>query len=114
VADSNPATLVASILPLGEALEIRIPRSHRRPFVPTFWTIERGREPKGHVEQTWFAGAHCNVGGGYQQNGLSDEALIWMIARVQALTNLEFNIAAVRQLRTSTLRRQLSILRMDG
>jgi hypothetical protein len=35
---------------------------HRRPFVATFWTIPRGQKPKGHVEQTWFAGAHCNVG----------------------------------------------------
>jgi uncharacterized protein (DUF2235 family) len=69
---------------------------HRRPFVPTFWTIAKGRQPKSHVEQTWFAGAHCNVGGGYPQSGLSDEALIWMIARVQALTDLEFDIAAVR------------------
>ena len=68
---------------------------HRRSFVPTFWTIEKGRQPKGHVEQTWFAGAHCNVGGGYPQSGLSDEALIWMIARLQALTDLEFDIAAV-------------------
>ena len=35
---------------------------HRRPFVPTFWTIPRGHKPTGHVEQTWFAGARCNVG----------------------------------------------------
>jgi len=69
---------------------------HRRPFVPTFWTIAKGRQPKGHVEQTWFAGAHCNVGGGYSDSGLSDQALIWMIARVQALTGLEFDVAAVR------------------
>jgi len=48
----------------------------RRPFVPTFWTILRGKEPKGHVEQTWFAGAHSNVGGGYSNGALSDEALI--------------------------------------
>jgi hypothetical protein len=68
----------------------------RRPFVPTFWTILRGEEPKGHVEQTWFAGAHSNVGGGYSDGCLSDEALIWMIARVQALTGLEFDLAAVR------------------
>jgi uncharacterized protein (DUF2235 family) len=47
---------------------------HRRPFVPTFWTILKGEEPKGHVEQTWFAGAHSNVGGGYSDSGLSDEA----------------------------------------
>jgi uncharacterized protein (DUF2235 family) len=69
---------------------------HRRPFVPTFWTIAKGRQPRGHVEQTWFAGAHSNVGGGYPQSGLSDEALIWMVARAQALTGLEFDISAVR------------------
>jgi uncharacterized protein (DUF2235 family) len=69
---------------------------HRRPFVPTFWTIANGRQPKGHVEQTWFAGAHSNVGGGYSDSGLSDQALIWMIARAQALTGLEFDLAAVR------------------
>jgi len=68
---------------------------HRRPFVPTFWTIVKGQTPKGQVEQTWFAGAHCNVGGGYADSGLSDQALIWMIARVQALTGLEFNVEAV-------------------
>jgi hypothetical protein len=68
---------------------------HRRPFVPTFWTIAKGHKPKGHVEQTWFAGAHCNVGGGYPDSGLSDQALIWMIARVQALTGLEFNVGAI-------------------
>jgi uncharacterized protein (DUF2235 family) len=69
---------------------------HRRPFVPTFWTILKGEEPKGHVEQTWFAGAHSNVGGGYADSGLSDQALIWMIARTQALSGLEFDVAAVR------------------
>jgi len=69
---------------------------HRRPFVPTFWTIEKGQQPKGHVEQTWFAGAHCNVGGGYADVALSDQALIWMIARVQALTALEFDVQAIR------------------
>ena len=69
---------------------------HRRPFVPTFWTVTKGQQPRGHVEQTWFAGAHSNVGGGYSQTGLSDQALVWMIARVRALTNMEFDIAAVR------------------
>jgi hypothetical protein len=68
---------------------------HRRPFVPTFWTIPIGQEPKGHVEQTWFAGAHCNVGGGYPDGGLSDLAMIWMIARLQALTPLEFDVQSV-------------------
>jgi uncharacterized protein (DUF2235 family) len=69
----------------------------RRPFVPTFWTCPKGRPPRAHVEQTWFAGVHCNVGGGYQDVGLSYASLIWMIARMQALTGLEFDAAAVRQ-----------------
>lgn len=69
---------------------------HRRPFVPTLWTIAKGVNPRGHVEQTWFAGAHCNVGGGYPDRGLSDMALIWMIARVQALSKLEFDVATIK------------------
>jgi uncharacterized protein (DUF2235 family) len=69
----------------------------RRPFVPTFWTMPKDQSPKGHVEQTWFAGVHRNVGGGYPSSGLSDLALIWMIARVQALTGLEFDMANVRE-----------------
>jgi len=85
---------------LGDHVEVGLHAvgvdEHRRPFVPTFWTIEKDKKPKGHVEQTWFAGAHSNVGGGYPDSGLSDQALIWMIARAQALTGLEFNIAAVK------------------
>jgi uncharacterized protein (DUF2235 family) len=71
---------------------------HRRPFVPTFWTAPKGLTPRGHVEQTWFAGAHCNVGGGYPDSGLSDLALVWMIARIQALTRLEFTSETVNAL----------------
>jgi uncharacterized protein (DUF2235 family) len=68
----------------------------RRPFVPTFWTIPKGKRPRGVVEQIWFAGVHCNVGGGYADSGLADEALMWMIARVTALTGLEFDAANVK------------------
>ena len=68
----------------------------RRPFVPTFWTAPKAQPPRTHVEQTWFAGVHCNIGGGYPDSGLSDQALIWMIARIQALTALEFDIAQVK------------------
>ena len=43
---------------------------HRRPFVPTFWTIPKGQKPNGIVEQTWFAGEHGNIGGGELDRGL--------------------------------------------
>jgi uncharacterized protein (DUF2235 family) len=68
----------------------------RRAFTTTAW-VEREKsndepsvvaEPK--VEQVWFAGAHANVGGGYAQTGLSDHALLWIMARVQEETGLEF------------------------
>ena len=47
-------------------------------------------------QQSWFAGVHCNIGGGYPDAGLSDDALIWMIARIQALTGLEFDLPSVK------------------
>ncbi len=69
----------------------------RREFVPTFWTTAKGKHPPGHVEQTWFSGIHENVGGSRPDARLSDIALIWMIARVQALTGLEFDLEAIKE-----------------
>ena len=62
----------------------------RRAFTATAWVNKPG-EDRQNVEQVWFAGAHANVGGGYKQSGLSDHALIWMIARAHELTRLEFD-----------------------
>jgi hypothetical protein len=62
----------------------------RRAFTATAWVNKPG-EDRQNVEQVWFAGAHSNVGGGYKQSGLSDHALIWMIARTRELTGLEFD-----------------------
>jgi uncharacterized protein (DUF2235 family) len=64
----------------------------RRPFAPNLWAAakDQGRI-KSHVEQVWFPGSHSNIGGGYANCGLSDLALTWMIARVSALTALEFD-----------------------
>jgi uncharacterized protein (DUF2235 family) len=67
----------------------------RNPFPPTFWTAPSTKPPRGHVEQTWFAGVHCDIGGGYPGSQLSDVALIWIIARLQALTGLQFDNAHV-------------------
>ena len=69
----------------------------RRPFTPTFWTVKKGGPRPSNIEQNWFPGVHCNVGGGYPESGLSDIALIWMIARTQALTGLSFDEAAIRR-----------------
>jgi hypothetical protein len=71
----------------------------RRSFIPMFWTAPGGIKPDSarFVEQAWFPGVHCNVGGGYRDSGLSDLALIWMIARVQEWTDLKFDLNNVRK-----------------
>ncbi|MGH8720623.1 MAG: DUF2235 domain-containing protein [Burkholderiales bacterium] len=57
----------------------------RRLFQPTLFQLSRSGAERGHVlEQSWFAGVHGNVGGGYENTGLSDIALHWMAARAQA------------------------------
>jgi uncharacterized protein (DUF2235 family) len=85
---------------IGEHIDIGLHAmagdERRRPFVPTLWTAPKAKPPTTHVEQTWFAGVHCNIGGGYEDAGLSDQALIWMIARMQALTGLEFDVDRVK------------------
>jgi hypothetical protein len=51
----------------------------RKEFVPVLWTkIPPGAQK---VEQVWFAGAHSDVGGGYEEAGLSNVALRWMACR---------------------------------
>jgi uncharacterized protein (DUF2235 family) len=54
----------------------------RSQFKPALW--ETTPEDAHRVEQTWFAGVHSNVGGGYPDAGLSDIALKWMLERAQA------------------------------
>ena len=55
----------------------------RRPFRPTPWTL--GSEPAEQtLEQVWFSGAHCDIGGGYCDPGLSEISLLWMADRASA------------------------------
>jgi glutathione S-transferase len=51
----------------------------RADFTPTPWVERDG------VKQVWFAGAHADVGGGYEDHGLSDIALEWMMREVNDL-----------------------------
>ena len=46
-------------------------------FKPTLWTGPTA--PDQIVEQVWFAGVHCDVGGSYPETGLSDITLSWML-----------------------------------
>lgn len=51
----------------------------RRSFEPSIWKKVADAEQK--VEQVWFCGAHSNVGGGYENTGLSDIAWKWMLEK---------------------------------
>jgi len=62
----------------------------RNPFQPNLWRRPPGWT--GRIEQAWFAGVHCNVGGGYAPDGLANEALQWIVEKAEGL-GLEFDSA---------------------
>jgi uncharacterized protein (DUF2235 family) len=52
----------------------------RNDFKPTLWDPK----PELDLEQVWFSGVHCDVGGGYKERGLSDTAMQWMLKEARA------------------------------
>jgi uncharacterized protein (DUF2235 family) len=54
----------------------------RRPFRPTLW-VKKDDAKKQTLEQVWFTGAHCDVGGGYRNPGLSEIPLLWMAEKAR-------------------------------
>ena len=82
----------------------------RVPFKPSLWT----RPPtwNGHLEQTWFCGVHCNVGGGYAPDGLANEALHWLVEKAEGF-GLEFDSEYLGHFRpcfNSTLNDSMTLL----
>jgi uncharacterized protein (DUF2235 family) len=59
----------------------------RAQFMPTLWTDEDGtpRANDDQVQQLFFPGGHCDVGGSYVESQLSDIAMGWMLKRAVAL-----------------------------
>jgi uncharacterized protein (DUF2235 family) len=64
----------------------------RAEFPATLWTTPAS--PGQTVEQVWFCGVHCDVGGSYPDDSdgsaLSDLTLAWMMGKASAL-GLEFS-----------------------
>jgi len=54
----------------------------RKTFHPTVWDETRlGKTPdqiQQKIKQVWFIGVHTDVGGGYEERGISDIALEWL------------------------------------
>jgi uncharacterized protein (DUF2235 family) len=55
----------------------------RAEFPATLWTSPP--LPGQTIEQVWFAGAHCDVGGSDAESGLSDVTLSWMMNKARTL-----------------------------
>ncbi|GAO47617.1 hypothetical protein G7K_1817-t1 [Saitoella complicata NRRL Y-17804] len=71
---------------------------HRRDFYPAVWKILKPEYYKARtknipqvVEQTWFTGAHSDIGGSYLIHGLSDVTLKWMVDNCDRNGLLEFD-----------------------
>jgi uncharacterized protein (DUF2235 family) len=54
----------------------------RSEFAPSYWEVPAGASTQ--VRERWFAGAHTNVGGGYEDARLSVLAWLWMWRQAQA------------------------------
>ena len=53
----------------------------RRNFQVTLW--KKNKDSNQTLEQIWFIGVHCDVGGGYPAAGLSGIALEWMMEKAK-------------------------------
>jgi uncharacterized protein (DUF2235 family) len=54
----------------------------RGPFRPTLWVKQDDAQDQT-LEQVWFAGVHCDVGGGYRDPELSEIPLLWMAGKAR-------------------------------
>jgi uncharacterized protein (DUF2235 family) len=59
-------------------------------FQPALWEMSPKNIGKQNLEQRWFIGVHCNVGGGYIDTKLSDITLQWMGEKAKDV-GLEFD-----------------------
>ena len=66
----------------------------RSEFPATLWT--GAPAPGQTIEQVYFTGVHCDVGGGYPETGLSDITLAWMMRKAAAL-GVDFDPAVFAQ-----------------
>jgi hypothetical protein len=65
----------------------------RSAFFPLLWS---NADCHINLQQCWFLGVHSDVGGGYEDIGLTNVAFIWMIAQFQHFTPLAFNDTDLR------------------
>jgi hypothetical protein len=69
---------------------------NRIDYQACLWNPEAPAQQK--LEQRWFIGAHCDVGGGYPDRRLSDVTLRWMQEKA-SITGLALNPVSVQRRR---------------
>ncbi|WP_461086947.1 phospholipase effector Tle1 domain-containing protein [Streptomyces deserti] len=63
----------------------------RSAFRPTLWHQQVGAAERGQeLKRAWFAGVHCDVGGGWKETALFDVTLLWMVDQARRY-GLEFD-----------------------
>lgn len=62
---------------------------HRAAFSPAIWEIPDKPNNLKTLKQCWFPGVHANIGGagGYQDQGLANITLAWMVSQLQSIEN---------------------------
>ena len=55
----------------------------RGTFPASKWQKQPGMDQQV-LEQVWFPGVHCDVGGGYAASGLADASFLWMVDKAKA------------------------------
>jgi len=57
----------------------------RKDFPPCLWLDDPANLARGQtIEQVWFAGVHSDVGGWYDERGLANISLHWMLEQAKA------------------------------
>ncbi|KAI1502663.1 hypothetical protein F5X99DRAFT_407739 [Biscogniauxia marginata] len=61
----------------------------RGPFSPTLWERHLENGETSDLRQVWFPGSHGNVGGGWEDQGVANTTLAWMMDQL-ASVDVEF------------------------
>lgn len=79
---------------------------YRKPFGPTLWQKPEGQQNPITLKQCWFPGVHSNVGGSYEDTGLADITLVWMIAQLFPFLDFDLNYIKTQRWLTTDFYRE--------
>ncbi|KAK0623054.1 hypothetical protein B0T14DRAFT_161700 [Immersiella caudata] len=76
---------------------------HRLPFSPTLWERAATNNKATDLRQVWFPGNHGNVGGGWQDAGVANMSLAWMMDQLASI-GVEFDEKTISRIFTRLVR----------